>query len=213
MQQARSWSRALVLAAAVCAAAALGACDEADAGHTHDHDHDHSQPDAASGDAVGDTSLPAGEALVDNTAWTVIAAEVDPFASAERPAADVCPASDSGPELTPDGVWFEVSTEGCAWFTGAQPLAVALAAGDEVRVRFIHGEVEVGETDYELAIALGEPMKVVWSKTVLKGAGEATFDETFTLAEAYAAGVPVRLHLSNHGANTWQLAVLERVTR
>lgn len=174
--------------------------------HDHDaHDHDALTEDAGADDAVE----PAVVSLIDNTAWSLVGVDVDPFVVDGGPSPDLCPESDIQSEDTPDGVWLDVSTEGCAWATLQQPLLHPVAAGDLVRITVVHFEILAGDTDYTLQVALGPDAEVIWTESVALGAGYEVIQATVSPSVAHAQGDPIWYHVSNHGENNWSLAAID----
>lgn len=148
---------------------------------------------------------PAELSLIDNAAWDLVPVDLDPFVTEGDPAPDVCPASELTPETTPEGLWFDVSTEGCSWTTVSQPLAESVPSGAQIRITVVHWEIEAGDEDYTLAVALGSAADVVWSVEVALESEFDTLGGVVTVPDAYAPGDPIWFHVGNHGENTWSL--------
>ena len=175
----RAAARALL---AVCALAS--ACGEAR----------HRREAAASGDPV---------ALLDQEAWSQVAAPDDALAS-HRPPTVECPEGAYGDE---DGA-LEVQTGYCNYLALAQPLPTALAQGQALHVVLLHDRLVFDEpAEAHVAILLGD--QVIWEKSLSIPAEPASYDETFTLERAAQQGDILMLHLHNHGYNTWKLLTLE----
>jgi len=177
-------------------------------------------PDAvASGDAEADALAVdaevsvapelTGVSLIDNWAWTLVAVAEDPFVVDGGPAPDLCPESELQAEDTPDGIWFDISTEGCAWATIRQPLLRAVAPGDQVRVTVVHFEIEAGDTDYTLRVALGDEAEAIWTETVELGEGYELIEATVTVDGDHPEGAPIYYHVGNHGENNWSLVAID----
>lgn len=205
----RSRQSGIAAASAVLAVSLAGGCEDEAHEPVHEQDVEESSgDDALPGDLETDGEEVGATPLSDPSAWSQVAADVDPFVTAgDDP--DVCPASDSHPEETPDGTWFEVRTDGCAWYTGSQPLLAAVPAGASVRITLVHGEVLAGDEDYTVSIALGDPPETVWTRAVPLETGDETLEETVAVAGDHDAGAPIWFHLSNHGENTWSLAGID----
>lgn len=166
----------------------------------------------ASGADVGvteDVAEPTVISLIDNTVWALVDVDGDPFVVDGGPSPDLCPESDIQWEYTPDGIWLDVSTEGCAWATLQQPLLHAVAAGDLVRVTVVHFEIYAGDTDYTLRVALGADAEIIWTETVALGAGYEVIQATVSPLNDHAEGAPIWYHVSNHGENNWSLVAID----
>lgn len=159
--------------------------------------------DMAAPDGTGDGAGPSPVDLIDNAKWAEVVLDSDPFHTDGAAAPEVCPPEDIKSELTPEGVLFEVNTTFCAWLTVTQPLLADVPAGAQVNLVVRHAEIIDGETDYQLAVAMGAGANTVWSETVALFDRADEFQYSFTADRAYQAGDPVFFHLENHGVNTW----------
>ncbi len=160
---------------------------------------------------VADTAE-APLSLVDNTAWHLVSVDDDPFVTSDGPAPDLCPDADVGAETTPDGVWLEIDTTGCAWATLSQGLLEEVPAGSHIHIVVTHFELVAGDTDYTVRVALGEDAEPLWETEVALGSAYALLETTVEVATAYDVGAPIWFHVSNHGTNNWALVTVERIT-
>jgi hypothetical protein len=138
--------------------------------------------------------------------WTATALDEDPLAE-HQPAQTICPVSAWGDEFGT----LEVSTGECNYLSVEQPLAEGIEIGDELRVQvwwqsLISSEPATGH------LALLIDGELLWETHVaIPGASDA---RSIAFASPIAAepGAIVTFHLHNHGANSWTLAELARVT-
>lgn len=182
------------------------ACDGAapsvdDAGETP------SPSDAAAGDAASDAApSPREEALLSVGPWERIPAADDPWL-AWRPADDACPRH--VPRVEENLIEFD--TGACpAWSVRRASLA-AVDAGDTVRLVAWHSVLlssAAGTGHFEVHLD-GDPL-IAWETPI--PAPLEFFTVEAIAPRDYPAGVPVDLHVRNHGANTWHLSDL-RVRR
>lgn len=149
--------------------------------------------------------------LVDQHAWVAVAPEVDPF----FPPADVdgsawgrgrCSDSNLITEKFGEADSFKVDTRNCSWSTVEQPARKSVAAGELVSVRVYHfaqpDETEVAEA--RLIAAFGDT-PFYQGVVPLPVAQGGLLEGRVVLTSQVQPGTPVRWHVRNHGANTWNL--------
>jgi hypothetical protein len=145
--------------------------------------------------------------LVDHAAWATVEAADDPLAD-HRPEPVLCDAGSTYQE----GDDFEVDTDGCNYYAGAQGALFDVAAGDPIHARMWHFGL-LPDSDGEAHVALLAGDVVLWQEVVPLEAGvevEADLYEVdFAAPVAIEAGSPLVLHVHNHGSNTWALRDLE----
>ncbi len=152
------------------------------------------------GDEVSSTiSTP----LVDNYLWTEVPYPEDPFWPEAEAPDNACPEENYAVEDHPDGAWFEVYTDTCAYLTVKQPLLQDVAVGATVVVRIWHFSISEGDTAFHLAVGLGETAHIIWEIDVPVPSGSGLLYDELIMETAFSAGEPVYFHLSNHGSNSW----------
>ncbi len=144
-------------------------------------------------------------ALVDNDVWVQVPPSEDPWACLVHEATDVCEPGEFGPYPEADGVWFDVETVACNWFTGRQTTLADVPAGALVIVRIWHFQITYGEGDFTLALAIGDQARPLWDVARPVPSTAGLIYERFHVPYAIPAGTPIWYHLSNHGANSWGL--------
>ncbi len=196
--------RLLFLAAAVALACS---CSEP-SGHNHHHPvpnigvPDTVVPDTTISDVGADAPPPSLTPLVDMYAFE--AASDDPWGPAPNEAI-LCTSDDWKAEDTPDGDWFDISTEFCNHATVAQPLLAPVATGQAMQVLVYFSSIEDGDGPYTVAAAVGDPPEVIWETTVDPPAEDTVLSGTWVATRDVAAGEPAYYHVSNHGMNVWSL--------
>lgn len=148
---------------------------------------------------------PALYTLVDNTGWSVVPLDADPFHIDGDPKPDLCPEEEVLIEQIPGATQVEVDTTFCAYITFKQALLEDVPEGAALNIIIAHGMVLDGWGDYRLAIAMGEPAQVVWEKVVTVGTLDAIYDEAWSSPATFEKGDSVYFHVSNHGTNHWAL--------
>lgn len=145
--------------------------------------------------------------LVDHAAWRLASPEEDPW-RAHRPADVACPEGSRSSEDFAEMPSFGVDTAACGYTTVIQPTRSDLCAGEALYIwlwRFpLTGPEGATAT---LGVALGEA--VVWEETIPIPARSALVALTVPVPPT-PAGTPIRLHVRNHGENTYQLLDLAR---
>lgn len=137
--------------------------------------------------------------LLDGEAWSATPVAEDPW-RAERPGEPTCPA-ELGWRAEAGGL--EVDTGACDYLSVSQPLAVAITAGQPLRITaWWQNLIAPSPSQGHLALAIdGE---VVWEEWVeIPGSADAR-DVEVAAPEDAEPGALITLHLHNHGANTWR---------
>jgi hypothetical protein len=173
---------------------------------------------AALSDAVeadGDTSAGAetsdvdveveGGPLVAAEAWRLLLGADDPW-EPMRPA-DMPPCEVRGVKV--EAGTFEVDTALCDWATFGQASAEALAAGDGLEVVFWYGP-SAARGEAVAALAWGD--EVVWEAHVALPTAGGFLIERVPVDSPHERGTEVRFHIHNHGANTWTLGAVSRIS-
>ena len=179
-------------------AVALGdGCDEGDPSETTD-------------DTTGGGE-PTWRPLVSASAWQLADPADDPFA-AERPPEMTCDPAGVTVESLTDGPALEVDTGLCDWATVQQAALSAAEAGDHLRIRIWHDELDAPD-----APTLGEVFVVVDGQTLVQTeveipAAAGLVVEEVELPIAIALSTPVYAHVRNHGFNTWAIAEIAVLT-
>lgn len=156
-------------------------------------------------ETAGEARPTAPASLVNPFDWTLLDAADDPFAD-HRPADAACPAEDHGGEFFGSAYALEVRTGPgrCGWYSAAQPILAPVAAGDAIRVRVWHFELQAeARGEAHAAITLGG--RLIWERRVPIPADGGLLLDTVPAPRSWPMGTPLVFHLHNHGANTWNL--------
>lgn len=103
--------------------------------------------------------------------------------------------------------FFEIESDSCSWATWEQPLLAELRAGDELGFLFWHLDLWA-DPPYQATVEISVENAVLWRYTVDVPSSENVLEVVETVPVDVAAGAPVRLHLDNHGVNSWRLGDL-----
>jgi hypothetical protein len=140
--------------------------------------------------------------LIDQTEWSNYPPELDPLASHQPDAIDCNIAG-----------WFiergsiEVSTGDCNYLLVEHPAQLAVAKGSPVQMELVHFDLGAPEpATAHVAILFGD--EVQWELEIPIPSSAYVYKETFIATRDLDVGEPVRLHLHNHGQNTWVLESL-----
>ncbi len=139
-------------------------------------------------------------------AWIVGSEDVDPFAAHRGDVAE-CPV---GTVTVEDGA-LEVDTGLCDYVLLEQPLLADVQAGELVEIVFWHNEL-AALSPAEAHVAFAIDGSVVVEHTIPIPSLAAAYAETVEITDDVAVGAPLVLHLHNHGANTWNVLRITRLS-
>jgi hypothetical protein len=154
--------------------------------------------DSAATDEGG--SVPGLRATHD--AWVRLDSADDPYFEPGMDEVDCSPVgwkAESG--------FFEIESDLCSRATWEQPLLAALRAGDELGFLFWHLDLWA-DPPYQASVELSVENAVLWRYEVQVPSSENVEEVVVTVPADLAEGAPVRLHLDNHGVNSWRLGDL-----
>jgi hypothetical protein len=152
-------------------------------------------------------SLDAGplhfEPLIDNQGWRRYDAAADPLSS-HQPAVPSCAASATFLEYGS----FEVDTTRCNYVLSEHPAQLAIAAGTQVKLELLHYDLTASEpAEAHIALLFGDALQ--WETHIpIPRAGDV-IKASFQATQALSLDEPIRLHLHNHGGNTYLVVALE----
>lgn len=131
----------------------------------------------------------------------------DPFD--DRPAEVVCPAEvGMAIEELSGEPSLSVDTQACNYLSAVQPSLVEAHAGELLHLRVWHFELDAAEpAEAHLALMIGEDL--VWERWLPIPSPSELIEERVELSADYPAGAAVRLHLHNHGFNSYNLLTVE----
>jgi len=147
-------------------------------------------------------------ALVDNELWEQVAIAHDPWI-ARLPAEVTCGA---GAFKVESGA-LEIDTGVCNFITLQQPLLADVERCDLVRLMFWHLKLYAGPEGAQAYAALKIGDRTFFERDIPippKGALEASYTPAWDIEAPISKGTPVRLHIQNHGLNSWKLLTLTR---
>jgi hypothetical protein len=175
------------------ALALLAACAEGPAAQPRD------AGDAATPDAAPEL---VEVSLLDPEAFAYADLAHDPLAS-HQPEEIRCGLSGFYPERGE----LELDTGGCNYLYVEQPAPHAVPAGSEVHLLLRHFDLAAPElAEAHVALLFGDTVQ--WEKLIEIPGGANAYEVSWQSSEALEAGSPIRLHLHNHGQNTWTLGAL-----
>ena len=140
--------------------------------------------------------------LVDHTLWKSVPFESDPF---KEFATDevVCPAGGYKAEGEGADQILEVDTGICNFVTLEQPLPRGLKSGDTLDWSMWHLTLVFTEPAEAYAVlTIGE--HTLWEKTMPIPSPAAAYSKELIVPADIEAGAPIRIHLHNHGNNSWR---------
>lgn len=143
------------------------------------------------------------EPLIDNQGWRRYDAAADPLPS-HQPAELSCAASATFLEYGS----FEVDTTRCNYVLSEHPAQLAIAAGTQVKMELLHYDLFAPEpAQAHVALLFGDALQ--WETNIpIPRAGDV-IKASFQASKALALDEPIRLHLHNHGGNTYLIVALQ----
>jgi hypothetical protein len=143
------------------------------------------------------------EPLIDNQGWRRYDAAADPLPS-HQPAVLSCAASATFLEYGS----FEVDTTRCNYLLSEHPAQLAIAAGTQVKLELLHYDLSASEpAQAHIALLFGDALQ--WETSIpIPRAGDV-IKANFQATKALALDEPIRLHLHNHGGNTYLVVALQ----
>ena len=176
----------------LCVWALLSSCDDG-------------QPGVVSREPLGAQGEAQMAPLASGGAWRLIERSQDPFqerAEGRRPCGPLTFGEEYG------GV--ELSTRDCGYITLTQPLLTSLQRGERVEISAWHGPlVSASPAEGLMALSLGQ--ELIWSRALLIPSEAQSWREVFESPVDAREGEALLFHVSNHGANSYNLySLLER---
>jgi hypothetical protein len=144
--------------------------------------------------------------LVDHSLWSEVGAADDPWD--DRPDPVDCSPLGWYPEDFGGEASLQILTGLCNYLTLEQPSAVAIAEGDLLHLRLVHFDLYATQRYWrpyapEAHVALTVDDQLVWEHRIPIPATADVYRPYVSAPFAAPEGAPVRFHLHNHGANTW----------
>lgn len=103
---------------------------------------------------------------------------------------------------------FEIDTTRCNYLLAETPALRTVPIGSEVHVNVLHYDLLASEpAQAHVALLFGDVVQ--WEKTISIPAPAKELDAVFRTTVPLTAQDPIRLHLHNHGGNTYLLVALE----
>lgn len=143
--------------------------------------------------------------LVAHDGWKQRPAEDDPFPS-HRLVSHDCDPDGILPE---DGV-LEVNTNDCGYAVLGQPILADVQPGDWVELLMYHSALASVESPAEGHFSLWLGETEFWGRTVAIPAAAEIYLVPIQVDWSLEAGSEARVHLHNHGGNSWRVAYIKR---
>lgn len=152
---------------------------------------------------------PLSATLVDRDSWVQISSSDDPMGAHVSP--DAPCDSTTGAFSSIRG--FEIHTDDCSYYAGVQPSLTPLSKGELFTVVFSHSALYNATGPAQAHAALSIDGDVVWENYIDIPVFRADYEDEFEVGREYAEGVPVMLHVHNHGAGGTNEYLLRTVAR
>jgi hypothetical protein len=163
-------------------------------GPTFSADSGHTEP--------GDTVV---SNLVSFDAWSALGPDSDPYPS-HRTATHNC--EESG--LLAEEDVLEINTNDCDYAVIGQPIWADIEAGDLVELLMYHSALSSVDEPAEAHFSFHIGDRLFWERTIDIPWASEVYLIPIEVDWSAEAGTQVRVHLHNHGGNSWRVAYLKR---
>ena len=103
---------------------------------------------------------------------------------------------------------FEIKTDLCNYGTVGQPSLAPIVAGDEIKIRGWHWDLESEEpAEAHIAIAIGD--QVVWEELIAIPSPASMLTADLVADRDAPQGTEVQFHVHNHGINSYDVISVE----
>ncbi len=144
--------------------------------------------------------------LVHFDQWSILDDIQDPH-PAHRTDAHVC--NESG--ILPEDEVLEINTNDCGYALVGQPLQASIETGDVIELLMYHSALSAIEQPAEAHFSLMVGDRAFWDITIDIPWQSEVYLVPIEVDWSAGAGTLVRLHLHNHGGNSWRIAYLKRI--
>jgi hypothetical protein len=156
----------------------------------------------AASDTRADTMAPSEQPLLDHSSWGRYDPATDPLKS-HQPAQLVCGIAGFFVEQN----HLEIDTTRCNYVLAEHPSLLDVPAGTEVHMQLSHYDLAAPEpAEVHAAILFGDELQ--WETHIPIPATADVLNVTWQATRPLGKGEPIRVHLHNHGQNTYQLVSL-----
>jgi len=143
--------------------------------------------------------------LVSFDAWTILDAASDPYPS-HRNANHEC---DESGILAEEDV-LEINTNDCDYAVVGQPILGDIRSGDLLELLMYHSALSAVEQPAEAHFSFHIGENVFWERTIDIPWASEVYVVPIEVDWSAEAGTQARVHLHNHGGNSWRVAYLKR---
>ena len=143
--------------------------------------------------------------LVAHDGWSQLSADMDPFPGHLRPTHSCDPDG----ILPEDGV-IEVNTNDCGYAVLGQPISADIQPGDWVELLMYHSALSSVDTPAEGHFSLWLGDAEFWGRTIPIPAAAEIYLVPLQVDWSLEAGAQARIHIHNHGGNSWRVAYIKR---
>ena len=144
--------------------------------------------------------------LVSYEKWSVLDGSLDPHPE-HRTTDHNC---DPNGVLAEDEV-LEINTNDCGYAIVGQPIQHDVQIGDEVELLLYHSALSSIDQPAEGHFSLWIGDNLFWERTVSIPAASEIYAVPLVVDWAAPAGELARIHLHNHGGNSWRVAYIRRI--
>ena len=149
---------------------------------------------------------PTGTDLVFFDQWTILSQDHDPFPH-HRTEEHQC---DPSGVLAEEGV-LEINTNDCGYAVVGQPLQMPIQSGDAIELLMYHSALSAVDVPAEAHFSLMIGENVFWESTIPIPWQAEVYIVPMVIDWDAEAETMVKVHLHNHGGNSWRVGYLKRI--
>jgi len=138
--------------------------------------------------------------------WSILGASMDPYP--EHKTADH---SCDPKGVLPEEEVLEINTNDCGYAVVGQPIKAEILEGDWVELMMYHSALSSVDEPAEAHFSLWVGENVFWERTIAIPAAPEIYPVPLQVEWSAEAGELARIHLHNHGGNSWRVAYLKRL--
>jgi len=138
--------------------------------------------------------------------WEILGEEFDPYPDHRTPEY-TCDSSG----ILPEDLVLEINTNDCGYAIVGQPLQADIQPGDLIELLMYHSALSSTDEAAEGHFSLMVGERVFWEKTIPIPWNAEVYLVPIITDWSAEAGTMVRIHLHNHGGNSWRVGYLKRV--
>ena len=144
-------------------------------------------------------------AMVAFDRWTILGSDQDPTPEHQSPEYSCDPGG-----VLPEEDVLEINTNDCGYAVVGQPSLLPVGSGDTLELLMYDSALSAIDEPAEGHFSLWIGDSLLWELNVAIPAAAEIYQESISVDFDADAGTKIRVHLHNHGGNSWRVAYLRR---